>query len=60
MWLKTGLNLTFNFLDQNNLKSKHQGKNELVYIRDEHVWTVAEINPLSPERELKSAANTFN
>ena len=35
--LKTRLNLTFNFLDQNNLKSKHQGKNELVYVRDEHV-----------------------
>lgn len=47
IWLKTRLNLTFNFLDQSSLiKSKQQGKIELIYIRDEHDWTVAEINPL--------------
>ena len=28
------LNLTSNFLDQNNPKSKYQSKNELIYIRD--------------------------
>ena len=50
-WLKTRVILTFNFLDQNNLKSKHHGKNELVCIRDEHVWTVAEINPLCRQSE---------
>ena len=32
--IKTWLNFTSNFLDQNNLKSKFQCRNELVYIRD--------------------------
>ena len=63
IWLKTRLNLKSTFLDQNNLKSKHQGKNKLIYIRDEHVWTVAEINPLcrqseniNPRRQLQLCA----
>ena len=51
IWLKTRLNLTVIFLDQNNLKSKHHGNNELVCIRDEHAWTVAEINPLCRQSE---------
>ena len=32
--MKTPLNLTSKFLDQNNPKSKYQCKNELIYIRD--------------------------
>ena len=32
--MKTRLNLTSKFLDQNNPKSKYQCKNELIYIRD--------------------------
>ena len=32
--MKTRLNSTSNFLDQNNAKSKYKRKNELIYIRD--------------------------
>ena len=32
--IKTRLNFTSNFLDQNNPKSKYQCQNELIYIRD--------------------------
>ena len=32
--MKTRLNFTSNFLDQNNPKSKEYGKNELIYIID--------------------------
>ena len=32
--IKTRLNFTSNFLDQNNPKSKYQCKSELIYIRD--------------------------
>ena len=31
--INTGLNITSNFLEQNNPKSKYQCKNELIYIR---------------------------
>ena len=32
--IKTRLNFTSNFLDQNNPKSKYQCKSELIYIKD--------------------------
>ena len=60
IWLKTRLNLKSNFLHQNNLKSKHQGKNKLIYIRDEHVWIVAEINPLCRQSENINPGDNFN